>query len=92
MSTRLRPGPGLEEVTGLEGYDPQLGEPVSDASDSSPTRRRWRTTRPTTRTTTTARSLPATDAPVAALSREPFDPVEDPGAGQAPRWWEFWKQ
>jgi hypothetical protein len=31
----------VEEATGLEGYDPQLAEPVSSASDTSPTRRRW---------------------------------------------------
>jgi hypothetical protein len=31
----------VEEATGLEGYDPQRAEPVSTASDSSPTRRLW---------------------------------------------------
>jgi hypothetical protein len=31
----------VEDATGLEGYDPQVGEPVSDLSETSPTRRTW---------------------------------------------------
>ena len=41
MATVYELARAVEEVTGLEGYDPQLGEPVSDVSDTSPTRRRW---------------------------------------------------
>jgi hypothetical protein len=41
MSTVYDLARAVEEATGLEGYDPQLGEPVSDASDLSPTRRQW---------------------------------------------------
>ncbi len=93
MSTVYDLARAVQDVTGLEGYDPQLGEPVSDVSESSPTRRRWPDDEADDEDEDDPRgSLPATDAPVAALSREPFDPVEDPGAGQAPRWWEFWKQ
>ena len=93
MSTVYDLARAVQDVTGLEGYDPQLGEPVSDVSESSPTRRRWPDDEADDEDEDAPRgSLPATDAPVAALSREPFDPVEDPAAGQAPRWWEFWKQ
>ena len=38
MSTVYELAREVEEVTGLEGYDPQLGEPISDTSDTSPTR------------------------------------------------------
>ena len=31
----------VEDATGLEGYDPQLGVPLSDTSENSPTRRTW---------------------------------------------------
>jgi hypothetical protein len=31
----------VEVATGLEGYDPQLGVPISDTSETSPTRRTW---------------------------------------------------
>ncbi len=80
----------VEDVTGLEGYDPQLGEPVSDASDTSPTRRLWvgedadddeddRYGRPRVAAPAAARG---------ALDPEPFDP--EPLA-RPRRWWEFWK-
>ncbi len=36
MSTVYDLARALEEATGLEGYDPQLDEPVSDTSDTSP--------------------------------------------------------
>ena len=89
MSTVYDLARALEEATGLEGYDPQLDEPVSDTSDTSPTRRRWdddtdedgddlpgrSPTKPVTGTTGTA--------------REPFDPAAATPAGR--RWWEFWK-
>ena len=79
----------VEDATGLEGYDPQLGEPVSDASDTSPTRRLVLDTdtddddegpRGATTTSTAGR---------AALDPEPFDP--EPLGGPPRRWWEFWK-
>ncbi len=65
----------VEDATGLEGYDPQLGEPVSDASDTSPTRRLV---------------LDSDLEDADALDPEPFDP-EPVGGGSPHRWWEFWK-
>lgn len=92
MSTVYDLARALEEATGLEGYDPQLDEPVSDTSETSPTRRRWdddtdedldddlpgrSPTRPVTGTTGTT-----------GTGRQPFDPA---GATAERRWWEFWK-
>jgi len=65
----------VEDATGLEGYDPQLGEPVSDASDTSPTRRLV---------------LDSDLEDADAIDPEPFDP-EPVGGGSPHRWWEFWK-
>ena len=41
MSTVYDLARAVEDATGLEGYDPQLGDPVSDTSDVSPTKRHW---------------------------------------------------
>ena len=81
----------VEEVTGLEGYDPQLGEPVSDTpDDETPTRRQW------------PDDVPDDDEDIrgAARSAAPVRAVGDPRPDMAPghpdaqparRWWEFWK-
>jgi hypothetical protein len=79
----------VEDVTGLEGYDPQLGEPVSDQpEDETPTRRHW------------PDDVPDDDEDVRGATRRPApvrvvgDPRPDmaPGSGRRPRhWWEFWK-
>jgi hypothetical protein len=77
----------IEDATGLEGYDPQLGEPVSDASDLSPTRRHWED-----EPEDEDDDRPGPLAPAAVLTRtldpEPFDAEPAPGPR---RWWEFWK-
>lgn len=81
----------VERATGLEGYDPQLGEPVSDASESSPTRRRWADDLPDEddeddgRVGAGSRSVPGPRT----LRREPFAPER--ADGRPRRWWEFWK-
>ncbi len=79
----------VEDATGLEGYDPQLGEPVSDISDTSPTRRHW----------ADDPDDPDDDGPAGAQARgpeatraldpEPFDP--EPADAPPRRWWQFWK-
>jgi hypothetical protein len=79
----------VEDVTGLEGYDPQLGEPVSDQpEDETPTRRHW------------PDDVPDDDEDVRGATRRPApvrvvgDPRPDmaPDSGMRPRhWWEFWK-
>ena len=88
MGTVYELARAVEQVTGLEGYDPQLGEPVSDTSDASPDpaalggRRRGRR-RPRLRRV--ARP---------AGRRVPRPGAVRPGdaaAGRARRWWEFWK-
>jgi hypothetical protein len=75
----------VEDVTGLEGYDPQLGEPVSDTSDTSPTRRRWDDE-------DEDEDLPGRSPtrPVTGVAREPFDIGDRGPTGR--RWWEFWKR
>ena len=93
MSTVYDLARAVEDATGLEGYDPQLGEPVSDASDTSPTRRL--VLEPvdddddedaTGRAGATTAAAGAPDA----LDPEPFD-AEPVGGGSPHRWWEFWK-
>lgn len=79
----------VEDVTGLEGYDPQSGEPVSARLDEdSPTRRHWPDDQPD--------DFDAGGAP--APRRTAPEPVGDPRPEMAPdpaarprRWWEFWR-
>lgn len=79
----------VEDVTGMEGYDPQVGEPVSDQYDGDvPTRRRWPADDPDDEDdddiapTGTTRPQPQPDM-------APDRPA--PGDSSARRWWEFWK-
>lgn len=78
----------VEDVTGLEGYDPQVGEPVSDLVTDRPAPRRE----------------PRGDgdgddvAPARADAGGGAAPVGDPRPDMAPeptarprRWWEFWR-
>jgi hypothetical protein len=89
MSTVYELARAVEEVTGLEGYDPQLGEPVSDVSDTSPTRRRWADD--DDEDDDDRASGGSTGRPVAgSRDREPFDPAT-PRPVRGRRWWEFWK-
>lgn len=79
----------VEDVTGLEGYDPQLGEPVSDLDESAPTRRRWPDDVPDDEDDATAGRVRRPAAPTLV-----GDPRPDmaPDRKTAPRrWWEFWK-
>jgi hypothetical protein len=82
----------VEDATGLEGYDPQLGEPVSDASDTSPTRRLVLDTDLDDDEDDDGPrgSGGAASGATDALDPEPFDP-EPVGGGSPHRWWEFWK-
>ena len=76
----------VEDVTGLEGYDPQLGEPVSDqAGADTPTRRRW---------PDLGDPDDEDDGPRGAPPAARFEPPEPmpPDVPAAPRrWWELWK-
>jgi hypothetical protein len=77
----------VESATGLEGYDPQLGEPVSDSyDDDSPTRRTWPDDVPDDE------DERATTRPFTKVGSAP-DMTPDPVSGSQParRWWEFWK-
>ena len=87
MSTVYDLARAVEDATGLEGYDPQLGEGVSDTSDTSPTRRHW-----ADEPEDEDDDRPGPLSPVAAHPHgaEPFDPEPD-GAVAPHRWWEFWK-
>jgi hypothetical protein len=89
MSTVYDLARAVEDATGLEGYDPQLGEPVSDTSDTSPTRRRWPddVADDDEDDGPTAARPAATGRPV--LPTDPFDP--EPAGVRPRRWWEFWK-
>ena len=88
MSTVYDLARALEDATGLEGYDPQLDEPVSDTSDTSPTRRRWDDDTDEDRDDD---DLPGRSPtrPVTGTVREPLDVAVVAPAGR--RWWEFWK-
>lgn len=84
----------VEDVTGLEGYDPQVGEPVSDRYDEdSPTRRRWPDDDPDDdedgRGGDRAGGRAAVAPPPARPDMAPDRPT--PGSRPARRWWEFWK-
>ena len=91
MATVYELARAVEDVTGLEGYDPQVGEPVSDSVDSdSPTRRSW----PDDAAADDDDDRSAGPAPLA----RPAGPVGDPRPEMAPdrastrrRWWEFWR-
>lgn len=86
MSTVYQLAREIENATGLEGYDPQLDEPVSDTSEASPTRRRW---------ADEDLDVPGAAGPGAgpaaprAVEPDPFPPSPEPAGPR--RWWEFWK-
>jgi hypothetical protein len=93
MSTVYELAREIENATGLEGYDPQLGEPVSDTSETSPTRRRWADDEPEDEAEPAAGAWTGTtERPARALEPEPFAPEPAAGRPARPRrWWEFWK-
>ncbi|HEU5001143.1 MAG TPA: hypothetical protein VFT68_19555 [Lapillicoccus sp.] len=88
----------VEDVTGLEGYDPQLGEPVSDRpEDETPTRRRWPDDAEDESDTggrggsgAGARTLTGAAAADPRPEMAP-DVPRGPSAEGSRRWWEFWK-
>ncbi len=88
MSTVYELARAVEDATGLEGYDPQLGEPVSDSSDTSPTRRQW-ADEPGDEDDGPAGAPSRRPEPPRAVDPEPFDP--EPADAPPRRWWEFWK-
>ena len=90
----------VEDVTGLEGYDPQLGEPVSDRpEDETPTRRRWPDDTDDEDDTggrggAGTRAAPRTPTSGAVADPHPEMAPDAPEAASAQgsrRWWEFWK-
>jgi hypothetical protein len=90
----------VEDVTGLEGYDPQLGEPVSDRpEDETPTRRRWPDDADDEDDTggrvgagqpVGARTLSGASAADPRPEMAPDVPRDQSRVGSR-RWWEFWK-
>ena len=90
----------VEDVTGLEGYDPQLGEPISDTDDDTPIRRRWPDDVAddeddqagrggTARPLVSAGSVVGDPRPDMAPDDAERGGSGDDGSGR--RWWEFWK-
>lgn len=80
----------VEEVTGLEGYDPQVGEPIRDRFDASEVNS----------SPMDAGAGPVDDdRPAPGRSSAPPVPVGDARPDMAPdspgerprRWWEFWR-
>jgi len=96
MSTVYELARAVEEVTGMEGYDPQLGEPVSDhADDETPTRRRWPDDLPEDEDDDGGRRSRGGAALTAVGdSRPEMAPDRSGETHDAParRWWEFWRR
>ena len=86
----------VEDVTGLEGYDPQLGEPVSDRpEDETPTRRRWpddvEDDSDTGGRGGAAQPVGARTLAGAAAADPRPEMAPDVPRDRPRRWWEFWK-
>lgn len=78
----------VEDVTGLEGYDPQVGEPVSDHDDDVTTRRSWPVATPDDDEDDDV-SPTGTTGPQHVPDMAPDRPAPRDLAQR--RWWEFWK-
>ncbi len=90
MSSVYELARAVEDVTGLEGYDPQLGEPVSDRpEDETPTRRHWPDDVPDDEDED-VRGTARRPAPVRAVGDARPDMAPESGS-RSRRWWEFWK-
>jgi hypothetical protein len=86
METVYELARAVEEVTGLEGYDPQVGEPVSDQPDAgTPSRRRWSESDDDDEDDDLEPPARATGRSAADADLNPY------GDAAARRWWEFWK-
>lgn len=88
MSTVYELARVVEDVTGLEGYDPQVGEPVSDLVPD----------RPAARSESRGHGDGDDPAPARVVAPGSAEPVGDPRPDMAPepggrhrRWWEFWR-
>ena len=82
----------VERVTGLEGYDPQLGEPISYQSDGTAagSRREWDEDSEDdfdSESTGTSTSLPVIRT---RRAKEPASASDEDQPGR--RQWEFWKR
>lgn len=77
----------VEDETGLEGYDPQLGEAVSDARPEA-LRGRPLPKSPSDEWDESAATAPPTAPPPGETVTSRPERHERPGAR---RWWEFWK-
>lgn len=89
MGTVYELARAVEDVTGLEGYDPQVGEPVSDALDQdSPTRRRWPDEPDDDAEDDAAATRPG---PARASVGDPRPEMAPGPAAHPRRWWEFWR-
>jgi len=94
MSTVYDLARAVEDVTGLEGYDPQVGEPVSARlNDDAPTRRRWPDDAPDDDENRDAagRGSAGRSGPSRPHRQDEMQP--GPVAARRPerRWWEVWK-
>lgn len=78
----------VEDVTGLEGYDPQVGEPVSDQPDAGTPRRRWESSDDNDDEDDLLAPEPSPARRSPATARGDMNPYD---AGGSRRWWEFWK-
>lgn len=86
----------VEEATGLEGYDPQLGEPVSDTAESSSTPRGRAVAAATDDDEDRDRprwSGSGAGRRAGVSTRAGAGPDAGPSASTEAdrRWWEFWK-
>lgn len=85
MSTVYELARAVEEVTGLEGYDPQLGEPVSDQLQPR-----------AARDLGDSAGDEDDEVPPGSMT-SPAEPIGDPrpdmaaDPGRPRRWWEFWR-
>jgi hypothetical protein len=78
----------VERATGLEGYDPQLDEPISDPGGAAaPGRREVEWDDDESESDGTSTSLPAVKL---RRTREPATATESGSPGRRP--WEFWKR
>jgi hypothetical protein len=82
----------VEDVTGLEGYDPQLDEPVSDRpEDETPTRRHWPDDLPDDDEEDIRPARPLASVAPVGDARPDMAPAKTDSRGAARHWWEFWK-
>jgi hypothetical protein len=75
----------VEVATGLEGFDPQVGEPVSGTYDDLPTARKW--------SDEVDDDDDYTPGGVSVATRRADMTPDRPATGSRSgrRWWEFWK-